>query len=209
MDFSIPTAIWRRRGAEKNKKKSPQTPQNPLRGGSIRASPRAFHPRRRRVGAAPPQTHSSIRVPVDLHRAQPIFPQADGWAVHPDTHGGGKGAGGLLRCLASYLQAKNKCWEKPKSSIKLYRISFYTWETTEQFPEPAKQKFFFFCFCFFFFFPAAAPAAFRGTISTACSSGGTPISEGFYFNSLLLYLMVVIRGCWVLVIWRAASCKDI
>lgn len=135
----------------------------------------------------PPQTHSSIRVPVDLHRAQPIFPQADGWAVHPDTHGGGKGAGGLLRCLASYLQAKNKCWEKPKSSIKLYRISFYTWETTEQFPEPAKQKFFFFVFAFFFFSQQRLRLPLGVQLAQRAQVGAPPSPRAFI---LILYYCI-------------------
>lgn len=53
------------------------------------------------------------------------------------------------------IYKRNKCWQKPISSIKLYRISFYTSETMEPFPEPPNKS----------SFQAAAPDAFPGTIS--------------------------------------------
>lgn len=106
-----PPAIWRSL-SKKN-----------LGGGSLRASPRAFHPRR--VGATPPhppprrQTHSCSAVPrgpADLHRAHPLFPRESGSAP--------RHAGLLLPGPASDFTGANKRREKPISSIKLYRISF-------------------------------------------------------------------------------------
>lgn len=99
--------------------------------------------------------------------------------------------------VSQLFTGENKRREKPISSIKLYRDFLYTRETTEQFPDPAKQKF------------AAASSgsgAFRGTISTACSSGAPLPAPGASFNPYDGWYPWVDEG---LVVWRVASCKDI